>query len=136
MKNGSIERVRHAAPEPETAQGEGEVYTIGDLAREFGVTLRTLRFYEDRGLLSPKRQGSARLYGARDRKRLGVILEGKQLGFTLTEIRAMLDDEDGDAVLPLTRQQIDEQIAHLENQRTEVEQALAELRARRQSLAG
>jgi DNA-binding transcriptional MerR regulator len=136
MMNGSTERVRRAAPEPEAPAGDNAVYTIGDLAREFDVTLRTLRFYEDRGLLSPRRQGSTRLYDARDRKRLAVILEGKQLGFTLTEIRAMLEDEGADAVLPLTRGQIDEQIAHLENQRAEVEQALAELRARRESLAG
>ena len=72
-------------------------YTIGDLAREFGVTLRTLRFYEDRGLLSPRREGTARIYDARDRARLSVILKGKQLGFTLTEIRALLAEERGEA---------------------------------------
>src|SRR5688572_31470451 len=71
----------------------GKLYTIGDLAREFGVTLRTLRFYEDRGLLSPRRDGTARIYSARDRDRLSVILKGKQLGFTLTEIRAMLAED-------------------------------------------
>ena len=70
-----------------------KTYTIGDLAREFGVTLRTLRFYEDRGLLSPRREGTARIYDARDRSRLSVILKGKQLGFTLTEIRAMVAEE-------------------------------------------
>src|SRR5919206_1220654 len=70
-----------------------KTYTIGDLAREFGVTLRTLRFYEDRGLLSPRRDGTARIYDARDRERLSVILKGKQLGFTLTEIRALLAEE-------------------------------------------
>ena len=68
-------------------------FTIGDLAREFGVTLRTLRFYEDRGLLSPRRDGTARIYDLRDRDRLSVILKGKQLGFTLTEIRAMLAED-------------------------------------------
>ena len=74
--------------------GEGaKLYTIGDLAREFGVTLRTLRFYEDRGLLSPRRDGTARIYDARDRERLSVILKGKQLGFTLTEIRAMVAEQ-------------------------------------------
>ena len=72
-----------------------KTYTIGDLAREFGVTLRTLRFYEDRGLLSPRREGTARIYDARDRARLSVILKGKQLGFTLTEIRAMVAEERG-----------------------------------------
>jgi len=95
-------------------------YTIGDLAREFGVTLRTLRFYEDRGLLSPHREGTARLYDARDRARLSVILKGKQLGFTLTEIREMLArDEKGTAPpseLKLTLDQIEDQLADLETQ--------------------
>jgi DNA-binding transcriptional MerR regulator len=113
-------------------------YTIGDLAREFGVTLRTLRFYEDRGLLSPRREGTARIYDARDRDRLSVILNGKQLGFTLTEIRAMLAEDrvaDGVANLTLSLDQIEDQITHLEQQKTEIEQALAELKARRAGLA-
>jgi len=77
----------------ESAADGTKLYTIGDLAREFGVTLRTLRFYEDRGLLSPRRDGTARIYDPRDRERLSVILKGKQLGFTLTEIRAMVAEE-------------------------------------------
>src|ERR687889_2826467 len=94
--------------------GEGaKFYTIGDLAREFGVTLRTLRFYEDRGLLSPRRDGTARIYDARDRERLSVILKGKQLGFTLTEIRAMLAEERGEEApatnLKLSAAQIEDQ---------------------------
>jgi DNA-binding transcriptional MerR regulator len=112
-------------------------YTIGDLAREFGVTLRTLRFYEDRGLLSPRREGLARIYDARDRDRLAVILKGKQLGFTLTEIRAMLAEErlgDSSATnLKLSLDQIEDQIEHLEQQKIEIEQALIELKARRAS---
>lgn len=120
--------------------GEGaKFYTIGDLAREFGVTLRTLRFYEDRGLLSPRRDGTARIYDARDRERLSVILKGKQLGFTLTEIRAMLAEErsaDGQAMkLKLSLDQIEDQIRHLEQQKAEIDEALEELRARRASLA-
>jgi DNA-binding transcriptional MerR regulator len=113
-------------------------YTIGDLAREFSVTLRTLRFYEDRGLLSPRRDGTARIYDARDRDRLSVILKGKQLGFTLTEIRAMLAEDrvsDGAANLKLSLDQIEDQISHLEQQKAEIEQALAELKARRAGLA-
>jgi DNA-binding transcriptional MerR regulator len=113
-------------------------YTIGDLAREFSVTLRTLRFYEDRGLLSPRREGTARIYDARDRDRLSVILKGKQLGFTLTEIRAMLAEDrvaNGAANLTLSLDQIEDQIAHLEQQKTEIEQALAELKSRRAGLA-
>src|SRR5215217_611525 len=121
-----------------TNRGEGaKTYTIGDLAREFGVTLRTLRFYEDRGLLSPRRDGTARIYDARDRARLAVILKGKQLGFTLTEIRAMVAEERGEtpaANLKLSLDQVDDQIAHLEQQKTDIEQALEELRAHRDSL--
>ena len=116
--------------------GEGaKLYTIGDLAHEFGVTLRTLRFYEDRGLLSPRRDGTARIYDARDRERLSVILKGKQLGFTLTEIRAMVAEErSGNKPamnLKLSLEQVEDQIRHLEQQKSEIEEALAELRARR-----
>jgi DNA-binding transcriptional MerR regulator len=115
-----------------------KTYTIGDLAREFGVTLRTLRFYEDRGLLSPRREGTARIYDARDRARLAVILKGKQLGFTLTEIRAMVAEERGGeapaANLKLSLAQVEDQISHLEQQRTEIEEALVELKAHRDSL--
>ena len=114
-------------------------FTIGDLAREFGVTLRTLRFYEDRGLLSPRRDGTARIYDVRDRDRLSVILKGKQLGFTLTEIRAMLAEDrmsDGAAAnLNLSLDKIEDQIRHLEQQRAEIDEALIELSNRRANLA-
>ncbi|MGO4387448.1 MerR family DNA-binding transcriptional regulator [Microvirga sp. 2YAF29] len=122
----------------DTAEG-AKSYTIGDLAREFSVTLRTLRFYEDRGLLSPRRDGTARIYDARDRERLSVILKGKQLGFTLTEIRAMVAEElsgSGPAMnLKLSLDQVEDQIRHLEQQKSEIEEALAELKSRRASLA-
>jgi DNA-binding transcriptional MerR regulator len=115
-----------------------KTFTIGDLAREFGVTLRTLRFYEDRGLLAPRRDGTARIYDARDRARLAVILKGKQLGFTLTEIRAMVAEERGGEVpaanLKLSLDQVDDQIAHLEQQKVEIDQALVELKAHRDTL--
>lgn len=125
--------------------GDGrETFTIGDLAREFGVTLRTLRFYETRGLLSPRREGAVRAYDARDRARLAVILKGKHLGFTLTEIRAMLADGKRDPSRPngglpssslnLSLAQVDDQIALLESQKREIEQALAELAAQRRAL--
>ncbi|HEY8566998.1 MAG TPA: MerR family DNA-binding transcriptional regulator [Beijerinckiaceae bacterium] len=128
-----------ASPAEAPRLDRGKSYTIGDLAREFGVTLRTLRFYEDRGLLSPHRDGNARIYDARDRARLSVILKGKQLGFTLTEIRAMLAEERGTEApapnLKMSLEQVDEQIAHLEQQRAEIEEALGELRATRARLA-
>jgi DNA-binding transcriptional MerR regulator len=113
----------------------GRTYTIGDLAREFGVSLRTLRFYEDRGLLSPLRSGSTRIYDARQRARLELILKGKQLGFTLTEIRALLEREERGEGIPKLRlsvKQIDGQLVHLERQKAEIEGAIAELRAQRQ----
>lgn len=119
--------------------GGGRVLTIGDLAREFGVSLRTLRFYEDRGLLSPKRVGSARLYGARDRARLALILKAKHLGFTLTEIADLLDEKGDGALgsrgLALTLAQVDTQLARLEAQIREVDQQIAKLRAVRRDLA-
>ena len=61
-------------------------WSIGELAEEFDTTLRTIRFYEDRGLLAPERQGTTRVFHARDRIRLQLILRGKRLGFTLDEI--------------------------------------------------
>ncbi len=104
--------------------------SIGQLAQEFGLTLRTLRFYEDRGLLSPKREGNARLYTTRDRERLAVIVKAKALGFTLSEIKATLAAEDVQAEpsrLSLSPSQIADQIAHLEQQKADVEAALGEL---------
>ena len=78
---------------PRTASGEkdrGE-YSIGDLAREFDVTPRTIRFYEDQGLLAPRREGQRRIYTPRDRARLKLTLRGKRLGLTLSEIRELID---------------------------------------------
>ena len=66
-------------------------YTITQLCDEFGVTARALRFYEDEGLIAPQRQGLARIYSWRDRARLAWILRGKRVGFSLAEIREMID---------------------------------------------
>ena len=75
-------------------------YTITELCDEFGVTARALRFYEDEGLISPERQGLSRIYSWRDRARLAWILRGKRVGFSLSEIREMIDlyDVDDDRV--------------------------------------
>ncbi len=106
--------------------------TIGDLAREFDVTLRTLRFYEARGLLSPRREGMNRYYSAKDRARLAVILKGKKLGFTLTEIRQMIaQSEDDRSVLNLSVAQIDDQLKLLRTQLADIQSAIAELEDRR-----
>ena len=114
-----------------------KTYLIGDLAREFGVSLRTLRFYESRGMLSPRRDGTARLYDERDRERLAAILDGKRLGFTLTEIRDMLADKRRDgtkAKLALSLPEIEDQIEHLEAQKAQIEDALRELRRQHERL--
>src|SRR4028118_940587 len=66
-------------------------YTITDLCAEFGVTPRALRFYEDEGLIAPRRQGLSRIYSGRDRARLAGILRGKRVGFSLADIREMID---------------------------------------------
>jgi len=67
------------------------IYSIAELAREFAITARTIRFYEDEGLVKPRRQGLTRLYSAHDRMRLSWILRGKRLGFSLAEIKELLD---------------------------------------------
>lgn len=104
--------------------------TIGELARESGVTLRALRFYQSKGLLAPQRNGSTRVFSHRDRDRLALILQGKRLGFTLTEIREMLTARARGCtnVLPISRRKCVEQISLLERQQRDIEQALAELR--------
>ncbi len=119
-----------------------DVFTIGDLAREFGTTLRALRFYEDKGLIAPRRDGMTRLYSATDRERLKVILKGKQLGFTLAEIRALVAahtgaaaDHDAAQGLALTRERCLKQLAQLERQRGEIDSAIAELQSIANSLA-
>jgi DNA-binding transcriptional MerR regulator len=135
MENLRVE----AAPAANDARRAGEArsrsYTIGDLAREFGVSLRTLRFYEDRGLLKPQRAGASRLYDGAQRARLELILKGKQLGFTLAEIQRLLERAErgeGAPKLRLSRKQIDDQLAHLERQKAEIEAAIAELQSQRQ----
>ena len=74
-----------------SAPADRDRYSITDLAEEFGVTPRALRFYEDEALLSPARVGLARVYSRRDRARLAWILRGKRLGFSLADIREMID---------------------------------------------
>ncbi len=111
--------------------------SIGQLAKEYGLTLRALRFYEDRGLLTPKREGNTRLYTTRDRERLGVIVKAKALGFTLSEIKETLAAEDLQSEpsrLALSSSQIDQQIAHLEQHKAEIVAALTELRSLRLKL--
>lgn len=119
-------------PNPYSGTEGTEYFSISDLAREFNVTLRALRFYESKGLLKPRREGNLRLYSPDDRARLARILKGKQLGFTLSEIRALIAEtaETAEAAtgLHLSREQCIEQIKLLERQKKEIEDAIAELR--------
>lgn len=101
--------------------------TIGEVAHEFSLTLRALRFYEAKRLISPQRHGAVRLYRRHDRERLALILTGRRLGFTLAEIGALLSKPDGKG-LHLTREQCVEQINLLEQQKRGIEKAIAELR--------
>jgi DNA-binding transcriptional MerR regulator len=107
------------------------IFTIGDLAREFGVTLRALRFYEDKGLLTPQREGLNRLYSRRDRARLKLILMGKRVGFSLVEIKEMLDLydlKDGQVTqLKVAQDKFKSQLDALQRQKDEVERAITEL---------
>ena len=81
-----------AAPAASQTQRDPQrIYSIAELAREFAITARTIRFYEDEGLIKPRRQGLTRLYSAHDRMRLSWILRGKRLGFSLAEIKELLD---------------------------------------------
>jgi len=106
---------------------ERSEFSIGELAREFDVTPRAIRFYEDQGLLAPKRSGQRRIYAARDRTRLKLTLRGKRLGLTLSEIRELLDMyEPGRDERP----QLERFLAVLENHKTSLEQQRAQLRQR------
>ena len=107
-----------------------KTYTISELAREFQVTPRALRFYEDKGLLSPTRDGLNRVYSTRDRARLKLILQGKSVGFSLSDIREILDLytlEGHRALLKLSLKKSREQIKNLEKQREDIEAALETL---------
>ncbi|MBV7485064.1 MerR family DNA-binding transcriptional regulator [Bordetella sp. BOR01] len=106
-------------------------WTISELSREFDITPRTIRFYEDQGIVSPGRDGRNRVYGARDRTRLKLALRGKRLGLQLSEIRALIDmyDGPGDNATQL-RQYLDVLAKHrsvLEQQRRDIDDTLSEI---------
>jgi DNA-binding transcriptional MerR regulator len=106
-------------------------FTIGDLADEFGVTLRTLRFYEAKDLLHPRRIGNNRLYSRRDRARLKLVLLGRKVGFSLGEIRDMIeayDLKDGSTeTLKLAISRFGGQVEALRRHKHDVEMAIGEL---------
>ena len=107
--------------------GADSPMTIGEVAREFGVTLRALRFYEAKRLITPERSGTTRLYRRIDRERIALILTGRRLGFTLAEIKRLVEGPSG-SNLRLTRDKCVEQIKLLERQKRGIDLALGELR--------
>ena len=119
---------------PDTASlsiSETRTYSISELAREFGITPRALRFYEDKDMLHPARDGMTRVYSHRDRARLAWILRGKRVGFSLTDIREILDlyglGDNERAQKRKTLEKFRNQVAEFENQREDIEIALGEL---------
>lgn len=111
---------------PETA-----TYSISDLAREFDVTTRAIRFYEDQGLLNPRREGRRRIYNKRDRTRLKLILRGKRLGMTLGETRELFDLFDSSRGEEMQLRQflciLNDRRAILEQQQRDIEAVLHEI---------
>ena len=116
-------------PTPAVAQvspASGATYTISELAREFDLTTRAIRFYEDCGLLSPQRQGRNRVYTARDRTRLKLTLRGKRLGLTLAEVKELVDMYESPRD---TQPQLRKFLVVLAAHRAQLEQQLADLHA-------
>jgi DNA-binding transcriptional MerR regulator len=111
-------------------------WTISELAREFSITPRTLRFYEDQGIVSPGRDGRNRIYSARDRTRLKLALRGKRLGLQLTEILSLIDmyDGPGDTITQLRQYKsvLEQHRSTLEQQRRDIEDTLNEIKAQHQ----
>lgn len=116
----SASAVAHASPAP------APTYTISELAREFDLTTRAIRFYEDCGLLSPQRRGRNRVYTARDRTRLKLTLRGKRLGLTLAEVKELVDMYESPRD---TEPQLKKFLIVLGAHRAQLEQQLADLHA-------
>lgn len=122
-----------AVPSNDDAVSETqEEYTrIGEMAKTYGVTLRTLRFYEDKGLLNPKRDGSTRLYTRRDKARLKLILLGRKVGFSLRDVKQIMDLYDPTGAntkqLRLTIEKSEKQLARLQKQRAAIDEAISDL---------
>lgn len=110
---------------------DATAYSISDLAQEFNLTTRAIRFYEDEGLLQPGRNGRRRVYSVRDRVRLKLILRGKRLGFSLSDVRDIIEMYDLDAgetgQLRYFLDQIRERREALEQQRSDIDLTLKEL---------
>ncbi len=123
--------VRGRTPQTAPASKPETTYTISELSKEFGITTRTIRFYESRGLISPQRVGTNRRYSKRDRARLILILRGRNLGFTVEDVGQYLALYDADpGQLAQTHHLLDmvtASIAELERKREDITRALADL---------
>lgn len=121
------------------ADDANRTFSIGELAQEFDITTRTIRFYEARGLISPQRSGTNRIYSRRDRARLKLILRGKNLGFSLEDIAEYLKLYDVDptqrAQTELLVVKVDAAISDLEVKRADIERSLRDLREIRDKCA-
>jgi DNA-binding transcriptional MerR regulator len=106
-------------------------FTIRQLSKEFDMTARALRFYEDKGLISPERKGQTRIYSARDRARIKLILRGKRMGFSLVEIHEVLDlysrNDSGATQMRASLQKFRAQIENLKRQREDIDQAIKDM---------
>jgi len=111
----------------------GPIFTISELADELGITARTIRYYEEVGLIEPLRHEdiAQRLYGARERVRLKLILRGKRLGFSLTEIKEMIDLYDAD---PTEKEQLQRVIAYGEQRLSVIDELLQDLHVMREEI--
>jgi DNA-binding transcriptional MerR regulator len=114
-------------PEPE----QRDLFAIADLAAEFGISTRAIRFYETKGLIAPERVGATRVFRRRDRARLILILRGKRLGFSLRDISEYLSLYDAQSQTAQTRlliEKVDQRLALLEAQKADLETTITELR--------
>lgn len=119
-------------PAPANAsETDEELSRIGEMAKTFGVSLRTLRFYEDKGLLAPKREGSTRLYTKRDRARMKLIMLGRKVGFSLRDVKQIMDlyDPGGSNTrqMKLALEKSEKQMTRLHQQREQLDEAVKEL---------
>lgn len=117
---------------PPNTTAAPRTFSIGELAREFDITTRSIRFYEDQGLLAPTRQGQTRIYNGKDKVRLKLILRGKRLGFTLAETRRLFElydrDQSSRNQLVTMLELIDEKKHTLEQQLEDINVLLHELK--------
>lgn len=108
-----------------------ELFSITELAKMLGITPRTIRFYEDRGLVTPRRVGTTRVYSHRDRARMILVLRGKRLGFSLRDIKEYLDLYNNEPThieqIRVLRDKVQSRIAQLEDQRRALDETLGEL---------